>query len=51
MIHPEQDGKPQLVAPHIAAHVPAALDAMSREAYEALNVPQDRPPRYRTREG
>jgi hypothetical protein len=46
MSHPEQDGNPEVLAPHIAAHVPAALEAMSHVAYEAINVPQNRSPRY-----
>lgn len=35
-----------VLTPHIAAHVPAALEAMSDVAYDVINVLQDRPPRY-----
>ena len=42
MIHPGQNGKPGVLAPHIAAHVPGALEAVSHVAYGAINVPQDR---------
>jgi hypothetical protein len=40
MIHAGQNGKPATLASHIAAHLPAALQAGSHETDELTDVPR-----------